>query len=60
MGIGVEAESASGTALEVNGNAVFSTAGKAVIASGKKSVTVSLAGVTASDIVVATVRGASM
>ena len=56
-GVGVEADSASGTALRVKGKATFSTAGTAVIASGRKSVTVSLAGVTTTDFVLATVQG---
>jgi hypothetical protein len=53
--IGVSASSANGTALQVSGRARFSTAGIAVIASGKKSVTVTLAGVTTSDFILATV-----
>jgi hypothetical protein len=55
-GVGVLAQSA-GTALVVNGRASFSTAGTAVIASGHKSVTVTLAGVTTTDFVLATVQG---
>ena len=51
------ADSANGTALLVTGRSKFSTAGTAVITSGKKSVTVSLAGVTATDSVLATVQG---
>jgi hypothetical protein len=56
-GVGVEADSASGTALRVSGRATFSTAGTAVIASGNKTVTVTLAGVTTTDFVLATVQG---
>jgi hypothetical protein len=56
-GIGVGAASSNGTALRVSGRAKFSTAGTAVIASGTKSVTVTLAGVTTSDFVLATVQG---
>jgi hypothetical protein len=55
-GVGVFAESA-GTALQVLGRSTFTTAGTAVIASGKKSVTVTLAGVTTTDFVLATVQG---
>jgi hypothetical protein len=56
-GTGVLADSANGTALQVTGRTKFSTAGIAVIASGQKKVTVSLAGVTTSDFVLATVQG---
>jgi hypothetical protein len=56
-GTGVLADSANGTALKVTGRSKFSTAGTAVIASGSKSVTVTLAGVSASDFVLATVQG---
>jgi hypothetical protein len=56
-GVGVFATSANGTALQVLGRPKFSTAGTAAIASGKKSVTVTLAGVTTSDFVLATVQG---
>jgi hypothetical protein len=47
----------TGVGLQVIGRSVFRTAGTAVIASGKKSVTVTLAGVTTSDFVLATVQG---
>jgi hypothetical protein len=57
-GVGVFATSANGTALQVLGRPKFSTAGTALIASGKKSVTVTLVGVTTSDFVLATVQGA--
>lgn len=58
-GIGVKASSnsSSAVALQVLGRSQFSTAGTAVIASGQKKVTVSLAGVTTSDFVLATVQG---
>jgi hypothetical protein len=56
-GTGVLADSSSGTALRVTGRTKFSTAGTAVIASGQKKVTVTLAGVTATDFVLATVQG---
>ena len=46
-----------GTALQVNGRAKFSTAGIAVVASGQKKVTVTLAGVTTTDFILATVQG---
>jgi hypothetical protein len=57
-GTGVLADSANGTALKVSGRAKFSTAGTAVVASGQKKVTVTLAGVTPTDFVLATVQGA--
>jgi hypothetical protein len=56
-GTGVLADSANGTALQVTGRTKFSTAGTAMIASGQKKVTVTLAGVTATDFVLATVQG---
>jgi hypothetical protein len=56
-GVGVFATSANGTALQVLGRPKFSTAGTAAIGSGKKSVTATLAGVTTSDFVLATVQG---
>ena len=55
-GVGVLAQSA-GTALQVTGRSKFSTAGAAVVASGQKKVAVTLAGVTATDFVLATVQG---
>ena len=54
---GVDALSQNGTALLVQGRAKFSTAGTAVISSGQNKVTVTLAGVTTSDFVLATVPG---
>jgi hypothetical protein len=56
-GTGVLADSTNGTALRVTGRTKFSTAGTAVIASGQKKVTVTLAGVTTTDFVLATVQG---
>jgi hypothetical protein len=56
-GTGMLADSASGTALKVTGRSKFSTAGTAVIGSGLKSATVTLAGVTPSDFVLAMVQG---
>jgi hypothetical protein len=56
-GTGVLAASTNGTALKMSGRAKFSTAGIAVIASGQKKLTVTLAGVTATDFVLATVQG---
>jgi hypothetical protein len=56
-GTGVLADSANGTALQVTGRTKFSTSGTAVIASGQKKVIVTLAGVTTSDFVLATVQG---
>jgi hypothetical protein len=56
-GTGVLADSANGTALKVTGRTKFSTAGTAVVASGQKKVTVTLAGVTATDFILATVQG---
>jgi hypothetical protein len=56
-GTGVLADSANGTALKVTGRTKFSTSGTAVIASGQKKVTVTLAGVTTTDFVLATVQG---
>jgi hypothetical protein len=55
-GTGVLADSANGTALKVSGRAKFSTSGTAVIASGQQTVTITLAGVTTSDFVLATVQ----
>jgi hypothetical protein len=56
-GTGVLADSANGTALQVTGRTKFSTSGTAVIASGQKKVTITLAGVTTTDFVLATVQG---
>jgi hypothetical protein len=44
-------------ALQVTGRSKFSTAGIAVIASGQKKITVTLAGVTTTDFALATVQG---
>ena len=52
-GIGVSAASKTGVALDVVGKARFSRSGKASIVAGKKSVKVTLAGVTASTLVFA-------
>jgi hypothetical protein len=56
-GTGVLADSVNGTALDVRGRSTFTTAGIAVVASGQKKVTVTLAGVTSTDFVLATVQG---
>jgi hypothetical protein len=48
-----EANGAGNKALQVNGRAVFSRSGTAVIASGLKSVTVPLPGLTAASLVLA-------
>jgi hypothetical protein len=60
VGIGVRAVSTlanhAGVGLRVDGRSVFRTAGVATVASGKKAVAVSLAGVAATDIVLATVQ----
>jgi hypothetical protein len=50
------ADNANGTALRVTGRSKFSTAGTAVVASGQKKVTVTLAGVTPTEFVLATVQ----
>ena len=52
-GIGISAASKSGIALDVVGKARFSRSGKAVITTGKKSVKVTLAGVSTSSLVFA-------
>jgi hypothetical protein len=52
-GIGVSAGSKTGVALDVVGKARFSRSGKASVLAGKKSVKVTLAGVTASTLVFA-------
>jgi hypothetical protein len=60
VGIGVRAVSTlanhAGVGLRVDGRSVFRTAGVATVASGVKKVTVNLAGVTATDMVLATVQ----
>ena len=55
-GYGVYASSLKGTALHVQGKATFSRSGAATIAKGKTSVTVGLAEVTASSLVLATLQ----
>lgn len=55
-GVGVEADSATGTALHVNGKAVFSRSGIVTIAAGNNTRTVTLAGVTNSSMVLATAQ----
>ncbi|MGO8876066.1 MAG: hypothetical protein ACLQNG_09935 [Acidimicrobiales bacterium] len=55
-GIGVRAASTSGDALVVSGKVVFSTSGLATVATHKTSVTVALATVTSSSIVLATLQ----
>jgi hypothetical protein len=57
-GTGVVAHSTNGTALAVNGPAHFSQSGIAVVPSGSKSVTVTIAGVTTSSMILATVQQA--
>ena len=47
----------TGVGLRVDGRSVFHTAGTVVVPSGKKSVTVTLVGVSATDFVLATVQG---
>jgi hypothetical protein len=49
-------EPSRGTALNVNGKATFSTSGVVTVAAGKNSLTVNLAGVTASSMVLATAQ----
>jgi hypothetical protein len=55
-GTGVQAASSAGTALAVAGKVTFSSSGTATVAPGQTSVTVSLAGVTPSSIVLATLQ----
>jgi hypothetical protein len=55
-GIGVEANSATGTALNVNGRAVFSRSGIVTVAAGTNSLTVTLVGVTTASMVLATAQ----
>ena len=52
-GVGVEADSASGIALNVKGKAKFSRSGTTTIAAGASSKTITLAGVTTSSMVFA-------
>ena len=56
-GTGVLAESTSGTALKVNGKATFSRGKRVAIASGQASLKVTMAGVTTSSYVIATLQG---
>ncbi|MDP9331337.1 MAG: hypothetical protein M3P11_11945 [Actinomycetota bacterium] len=60
VGTGVQAVSTlanhAGVGLRVDGRSVFRTAGVATVASGTNTVSVSLAGVTATDMVLATVQ----
>jgi hypothetical protein len=57
-GTGVLAHSTNGTALAVNGPAHFSQSGIAIVPSGAKSATVTMAGVTTSNMILATVQQA--
>ena len=54
IGTGVRATATTGTALQVAGRARFSRSGRATIAAGHKSVTITMAGVTTSSYVIAT------
>jgi hypothetical protein len=55
-GTGVQAASSAGTALAVTGKVTFSRSGTATVAAGKTSVTVTLAGVTKSSMILATIQ----
>lgn len=55
-GVAVHATSKHGLALKVQGKAKFSQSGVATVSSGHKSVTVSLPGITPSNIVLATIQ----
>ncbi|HTK56822.1 MAG TPA: hypothetical protein VL295_08355, partial [Gemmatimonadales bacterium] len=55
-GTGVLAHSTSGTALAVNGPAHFSQSGIALVPSGAKSIKVTMAGVTPSSMILATIQ----
>jgi hypothetical protein len=55
-GVGVFANSPHGTALHVDGKATFSTSGSATVKGGDKTVTVKLASVTSSSLVLATIQ----
>jgi hypothetical protein len=55
-GVGVAATSTSGTALQVDGKVAFSRSGLAALGAGKTKVTVTLAGVTTSSMVIATLQ----
>jgi hypothetical protein len=56
-GVGVQARSTNGLALNVLGKVKFSRSGVASVVPGQKSITVTLAGVTTSDLILATVQG---
>jgi hypothetical protein len=56
QGTGVLAKSSSGTALRVNGKAVFSRSGLVSVPSGAKSVQVTMSGVTTTSMILATVQ----
>jgi hypothetical protein len=58
-GTGVLAKSTSGDALKVVGKVAFSRSGLATVAAGKKSVPVTLAGVTTSSLIIATLQTAA-
>ena len=55
-GTGVQASSTSGIALDVHGKARFSSSGVAAVPQGQRSVTVTVAGVTTSNLVLATMQ----
>ena len=57
-GVALRGQSAHGMALHVEGKAKFAHSGVATVSSGHMSVTVSAAGVVASDIVLATIQNA--
>lgn len=58
-GPGVAAQSTTGVALQVTGKVTFSGSGLATVAAKKKSVTVTLAGVTTSSMILATLQQAA-
>jgi hypothetical protein len=55
-GVGVHAESTHGIALKVQGKTKFSTSGVVSVASGQRTMTVSVPGLTTSDLVLATIQ----
>lgn len=55
-GTGVAAQSTTGVALAVTGVATFSRSGLAMVAAKQKSVTITLAGVTTSSMILATLQ----
>lgn len=57
-GVGVHAESTNGLALRVQGKTKFSTSGITSVASGQRTATISVAGLTTSDMVLATIQRA--